>query len=121
VARLYACAKGGSKALELRYSFLKRRGHEDGRKLGESASGEVHQEAHSPGPIGKGQPCGGAHPASIVAGTREPLTPDGGSLEGGVRPAFSAIVSIPNFHPSTDAKHHPLLLLRTPYLHDVGE
>jgi hypothetical protein len=25
----------------------------------------------------------------------EPLTPDGGSLEGGVRPAFSAIVSLP--------------------------
>jgi hypothetical protein len=41
-----------------------------------------------------------------VAGTREPLTPDGGSLEGGGRPAFSAIVSITNYHPSTDAKHH---------------
>src|ERR671916_1041080 len=42
----------------------------------------------------------------------EPLTPDGSSLEGGGRPAFSAFVSIAIYHGTTDAKHHPWLLRR---------
>src|SRR4051812_43420704 len=35
----------------------------------------------------------------------QPLAPDGGSLEGGGRPASSAIVSTPSYRSSTGAKH----------------
>src|SRR5215212_7066100 len=52
-----------------------------------------------------------------AGGYIEPLAPDGGSLEGGCRPASSAIVSTPSYHSSRGAKHpHPCLLMRPIHL-----
>jgi hypothetical protein len=50
-------------------------------------------------------PCAEAHPASIVADT---ITTNAGRrfLGGGWPSGVSAIVSIPNYHLYTDAKHH---------------
>jgi hypothetical protein len=41
-------------------------GHKVWRNFRELRTGVVHQEAYSPGPIGQGQPCAEAPPASIM-------------------------------------------------------